>query len=456
MLLARFADQTKATYDLLERFDEAYQRLKASERSLRFEDITRRLGERAIGERLEEVVYRLDGQVAHLLLDEFQDTSALQWRVLRPFAQRVVGGGERSLFCVGDVKQAIYGWRGGVAEIFDALDEEFGPLPSQALNQSFRSSPVVIDCVNRVFEGIANNAVLNKCPTAARKWSERFTEHTTARKTLPGYCRLVTAAAAAEGEDQATATLRYAAEEVERLHEQSSQCEIGVLVRRNVAVARLIFELRLRGIEASEEGGNPLTDSPAVQILLSLLTLADHPGDTTARFHVAHSPLAEHVGLAEHCDSPAAWHLAEEVRRRLMVEGYGPVLEGWAETLAAACDRRDVSRLAQLVEMAYRYEDRATLRATDFVNLVEQQRVEDPTSARVRVMTVHQCQGPAVRHRRVAGVGRGHERSATGDCGGLSETGRPHRAGLPLRLERPARRSCPPNSSGCSPPTRSG
>ena len=154
VLLARIADQTEATRDLLERFDAAYQRLKASERSLRFEDVTRRLGEAAIADRLDEVVYRLDGQVAHLLLDEFQDTSALQWRVLRPFAQRVVRGGEdRSFFCVGDVKQAIYGWRGGVAEIFDALDDEFGGLPSQALNESFRSSPVVIDCVNKVFEG---------------------------------------------------------------------------------------------------------------------------------------------------------------------------------------------------------------------------------------------------------------------------------------------------------------
>ena len=88
------------------------------------------------------------------------------------------------------------------------------------------------------------------------------------------------------------------------------------------AVARLIFELRHLEIEASEEGGNPLTDSPAVEIVLSLLTLADHPGDTAARFHVAHSPLAEHVGLADHADSPAAWRLAETTRRRLMVEGY--------------------------------------------------------------------------------------------------------------------------------------
>ena len=76
-----------------------------------------------------------------------------------------------------------------------------------------------------------------------------------------------------------------------------------------------------------------------------------------------------------------------------MVEGYGPVLDGWAKELAAVCDRRDVSRLEQLVEMAYGYEDRATTRPGDFVALVQQQKVEDPTSARVRVMTVHQAKG---------------------------------------------------------------
>ena len=392
-LLNRTANQTEATYELLERFDTAYQRLKSSERSLRFEDITRRLSEAALGERLEEIVYRLDGHVAHLLLDEFQDTSALQWRVLRPFVQRVVRGADRSLFCVGDVKQAIYGWRGGVAEIFDAVDEEFGPLPVQALNESFRSSPVVIDCVNRVFENISSNAVLQKCPAAVQNWSKRFATHSTARGDLPGYCRLVTAVMPVADETQETATLRYAAEEAARLHEQLPNLDIGILVRRNKAVARLIFELRELGIEASEEGGNPLIDSPAVQVILSLLTLADHPGDMVARFHVATSPLAAHVGLVDHGDWPAAWRLAEEIRRRLMVESYGPLVEGWTRQLAAVCDRRDVSRLGQLVEIAYGYEERATNRPSDFVHLVTEQKVEDPTSARVRVMSIHQSKG---------------------------------------------------------------
>ena len=443
--------------NLLERFDAAYQRLKASERSLRFEDVTRRLGDS--GHRRAAGGGRLPARRPGVAPAAGRVPGHLGPAMARAAALRPARGRRRRAIALlrgrrqaGDLRLA--GRRGrdlrrpGRRVRPAALAGAQPELPLLARGDRLRepglrrASPATPCC--------------NKCPAAAQKWSQRFTEHTTARKTLPGYCRLITAAAAAEGEDQATATLRFAAEEVVRLHEQSPQCEIGVLVRRNEAVARLIFELRSRGIEASEEGGNPLTDSPAVQILLSLLTLADHPGDTTARFHVAHSPLAEHVGLTEHCDSPAAWRLAEEVRRRLMVEGYGPVLEGWAETLAAACDRRDVSRLAQLVEMAYGYEDRATMRADGFrhpgrtaeggrSHLGPRPRDDRPP-----------VQGPAVRHRRVAGVGRGHERSAAGDCGRLSETGRAASSGSAATSRKTCAESCPPNSSGCSPPTRSG
>jgi ATP-dependent exoDNAse (exonuclease V) beta subunit len=424
MLLDRIADQTEATHQLLERFDAGYQRLKNAGRALRFEDVTRKLAQQLTADRLEELVYRLDGRVSHLLLDEFQDTSALQWRVLRPLAQRLVrgeGGGRQvrstgfsrpsqeqppeggtasaageqrpSFFCVGDVKQAIYGWRGGVAEIFEALDEELGCLPKRALHESFRSSPAVIDCVNRVFAEIGANPALQGCPGAARKWAERFVPHATARTDLPGYCRVAAGPRAAEGEDQATVTLCAAADRVVELRRQAPGFSVGVLVRRNQAVARMIYELRRRQVDASEEGGNPLTDSPAVQLILSLLTLADHPGDTTARFHVSTSPPATQIPLVDHRDAAAAWRFAEETRRRLLIDGYGPTLSRWAQMLADSCDRREQDRLEQLVELASLYEDQATTRPDDFVRLVGQQKVEDPTSAAVRVMTVHQAKG---------------------------------------------------------------
>jgi ATP-dependent exoDNAse (exonuclease V) beta subunit len=395
VLLGRIASQTEATRELLERFDAAYQAIKLSERALRFEDITRRLGElwEEPDERLDDVLYRLDVHIAHLLLDEFQDTAPQQWRVLRPLARRTVRPGPgRSFFCVGDVKQAIYGWRGGVAEIFEVLDDQLPGLQPQALNRSWRSSQPVIDCVNRVFETLAANPVAQRWPAAAQKWSARFARHSTARGELPGYCSLATAPQP-EDEEPRVATLRFAAERIAELGQRAPGYSIGVLVRRNAAVARLIFELRQRGIEASEEGGNPLSDSPAVELLLSLLTLADHPGDTIARFHLANSPLGKPLGIEDHRDVAAAARLSLAIRRSLVAAGYGPTVYEWTRQLAPSCEPRDLARLEQLVELAYAYEPQATARVDDFVALVREKKVESPTAAAVRVMTVHQAKG---------------------------------------------------------------
>ena len=122
ILVGQVARQTEATRDLLARFAEHYHTLQLEERALRFSDVTFKLAECAARVELERLAFRLDGGVRHLLLDEFQDTSPAQWRVLRPLAETVTKRAGGSFFCVGDAKQAIYGWRGGVAEIFDALD----------------------------------------------------------------------------------------------------------------------------------------------------------------------------------------------------------------------------------------------------------------------------------------------------------------------------------------------
>ena len=393
-IINRIADQTEATHGLLARFDDVYRRLKLRRRSLRFDDVTRLLADKLDEDELERVVYRLDARVAHLLLDEFQDTSPGQWHVLRPFAQRIVGKPKhQSFFCVGDVKQAIYGWRGGVAEIFEALEDELDGLAFDSLEKSWRSSPPVIETVNHIFQNLSANEVLARYPDAAAHWQKRFAQHSTARTELSGHCRLSVAPAAEEGTEQKVATWIHAAEQVAQMAHDAPGCSIGVLVRTNAAVARMIYELRRRNVDASEEGGNPLTDSPAVQLLMSLLTLADHPGDTTARFHVAGSPLAKPVRITNHRDDRAATRFSRETRRRLVDEGYGPVLRAWTELLAPACDRRDLNRLLQLVELAYAYEPMATTRPDDFVEFVENKRVESPTSARVRVMTVHQSKG---------------------------------------------------------------
>jgi ATP-dependent exoDNAse (exonuclease V) beta subunit len=76
------------------------------------------------------VAYRTDQKFDHWLLDEFQDTSRPQWKILKTFIDEVVMDpeGQRSFFYVGDTKQAIYSWRGGDPDLFFEIFEEFNEL----------------------------------------------------------------------------------------------------------------------------------------------------------------------------------------------------------------------------------------------------------------------------------------------------------------------------------------
>lgn len=406
-LVGLVALQTEATYDLLDRFHSAYELLKHERRLLRFEDITRQVARRMqpliepVGDSLSgappatdpntpPLAFRLDGRIDHLLLDEFQDTAAIQWRAVRPFAVRAVAREGQSFFCVGDVKQAIYGWRGGDSEIFDAVAQQLGGLQEQVLNQSFRSAPPVIDTVNRVFRGMIDHPNLGRAESAVRLWQERFQPHATAKTDLAGHVRLETAA---ESDDKAAMVIDLAARRVQEIVRAAPGHSVAVLVRRNEMVARMIHRLRQLQVPASEEGGNPLTDSAAVLLVLSLLQLADHPGDRVARFHLAHSPLGPPLGIVCHLDDAAAIRGALLVRGQLSDQGYGAVIFGWRELLRTHCSQRELSRLDQLVELAFDFQPRATLRPGDFVRFAETQRVSDPTSANVRVMTIHQAKG---------------------------------------------------------------
>jgi ATP-dependent helicase/nuclease subunit A len=394
-LVNRLANQTTGTYEMLSHFDEQYRRLKTARRVMRFDDVTRALADGLTDRRVEELAYRLDGPLSHLLLDEFQDTSLGQWKVLLPFAKRVTANcGTRSFFCVGDGKQAIYGWRGGMAEIFDSVAQELPGVSEQSLVESYRSAQVVIDVVNRVFDNLPRNPALAEFPVVASRWNAHFEQHKTTKTALTGCCRLLAAPQAAEEGTREAVTLRFAAAHIAELAKQHPEQTIGVLARRNKAIAPLIFELRSRhDVVASEEGGNPLTDSPAVMLVLSLLKLADHPGDTAARFHVARSPLGPAVGLTFFDDEKQAQRLSQRIREQLVADGYGRTLDGWVKALAGECGLRDLNRLLQLVTLAYRLDDGRLRRPDDFITEIGSQRVEDPTAAKVRVMTVHQAKG---------------------------------------------------------------
>ena len=394
VLMKALSMQLDASRNLLARYDAAYRQLKRSAGGLTFDDVTRSLAGEFARRDPSGLAFRLDGQIDHLLLDEFQDTSLPQWRVLEPIAQAVAREAGGSFFCVGDVKQAIYGWRGGVAEIFDRVTVQLPDVTTTNLDVSYRSSPPVIELVNRMFADPGTFPLLGELEPVFLDWVRQFPRHDTHQSDRPGYACLQVASPPVSGEKNSAPVYRAAAARISTLlPELPREMTIGVLARTNEAVGKLIYELQRVGVDASEEGGNKLTDSAGVQLVLSALKLADHPGDTVARHHVATSPLASAVDLAVDHDDADAAGLAESLRRRLLDEGYGVVLNGWMRELAPHCNSRELGRLRQLVALADSYDTLATLRPSDFIRFVQTQKVEDPRAAQVRVMTVHKAKG---------------------------------------------------------------
>ena len=384
--LGRLAALLEAAFDGAQRRAGAY----------RFDDVTYLLGGPDPTGSRDDLSYRLDQQVRHLLLDEFQDTSLEQWRALEPLAQELLSGhrDECGGVIVADPKQSIYGWRGARPELVRQVGEAHG-LAVATMHTSWRSSPVILDLVADVFRGLPTNPAVSSIdvgPRVASAWMEDFTELAPARD-LPGHVCVHLAPRDSGRGAIRPSLLRRAAEVVGQLHEQIPGRTIGVLASRNRVVGYLMDELRAVGVRASGEGEAYLTDTAPANGILSLLRLADHPSDRSALYHVALTPLGEVVGLRDREDVGAARALASRIRTQLVAEGYGPTLSKWVHDLAPRCDAREVQRLLQLVELGHRWDERATLRPTDFTRYVAGESVEDPSSARVQVMTVHQSKG---------------------------------------------------------------
>ena len=423
VLLTELMAAGRAFRHLLERYDAALAQCQRASGVYGFSDLTRLLRGRLALDGAATAL-RDEGRLSHLLLDEFQDTSVAQWRVLAPLVESCLSARDegRSLFCVGDVKQSIYGWRQGEPELLLALSRRPGIVP-EALDESRRSAQVVLDAVNTVFAGLPARAVFAvedeqdraALVAAAGNWTALFRPHRAHDPALPGCVSLrqVALPAGADGDSEARrrAVLDAACAHVAKLAAAAPGARIGILVRGRAAIGPLILGLRARGVHACGEGGNQLTDSAAVLAALSLLALADHPDDTAAAFHVATSPLAPELGISpEQASEPALASDEDATRRaagqprlaaaaalrvRLQRDGFGRVLAAWSALVAAApgFSAWDRARFAQLVDLGFAHDARAGLRIDDFVALVREQRVEDPGSAPVRVLTVHGAKG---------------------------------------------------------------
>ncbi len=391
-LLTFLRNQSLALYHILTLYHGAFEEHQKASGGLRFSDVKYILKNAAFSGALEEVFYRLDSRISHLLLDEFQDTSLEEWTILEPYVAEILSKAEHdyTFFCVGDVKQSIYGWRGGVAEIFDTLTTSWENLEPRSMDVSYRSSPEVIDTVNKIFTSIISSSDLPM--TLKEKWEHYFNVHQTANTNLRGYVAVEEIEEFVDEEGNPSSYLRTV-KKIKEIYLQNKEISIGVLVRRNADISRLIYLLCREEIPASEEGGNPLTDSQAVIVLLNLLRVLEHPGDTIAYYQVAHSRLADVCGLNAPPGEREMLIQVDKLRAELFEHGYGPFLRAQTNGLLETLPARDRRRVLQLIELGFGYDESGGDRISGFLKYVQRTKVEDPESKNIRVMTVHKSKG---------------------------------------------------------------
>lgn len=401
--LARRLETTRGLAEVLGGYEAVYHDAVRRAGKLGFDDVRRLLepgdgarvltqGEEAPG-RL-AIDYRLDAKIDHWLLDEFQDTSFAQWSVLRSLIDEAVQDPERrrSFFYVGDVKQAIFGWRGGEARLFREIFAHYNAMAPDTiaerhLVESWRSGPAVVEMVNAVFGDAGALAELLPGEASAR-WTHEWREHVSALATRTGQAALL------HGEDE-TARRQIALEIVREIDPLARGLSCAVLVRDNTTAREFAEFLREGGVPAVAESDlRVAADNPAAAALLSLVQAAAHPGDTLAWQHVRMSPLGA-VLAAEGVANPE--QLIWRVLGQIHLEGFERTAEFWAQRLSeklAANDAFSRERLRQFVAAAGVFDATGSREVAEFGAFMREFTVREAESAAVvRVMTIHKSKG---------------------------------------------------------------
>lgn len=403
------------------------------------------------------VLYKLDGGIDHILVDEAQDTSPDQWDIIKILTAEITSGegtaddASRTVFVVGDKKQSIYSFQGadptGFDRMHDHFQSKFENLPSgfqtAELRHSFRSAPAILNFTDKVFDQ-ANSGLLGK------------PDHAAFKTTMPGRVDVWPSFEALDQPEPLPWTSPV--DEVspdhpdKRLAESIAAqikfmianeqiivpAENGDLLRRNIRPddflilvrgrkARIFRELhracKSAEIEIAGADRMVLTEELAVKDVLSLLNFLATPEDSLALAEALKSPLfgwddAKLFDLAHARSSKYLWRELErrqqdfphehQILRGLRdISDFERPFEIIQKILVVHSGRQKlVSRLGKeaeealdaLLTQAMAYETNRVPSLTDFLVWISASEAEikrqmDSSQNQVRIMTVHGAKG---------------------------------------------------------------
>ncbi|EXI81774.1 MAG: ATP-dependent helicase/nuclease subunit A [Candidatus Accumulibacter appositus] len=366
-----------------------------------------------------------------LLVDEFQDTSPIQLALFMKLAKLA-----KQTYWVGDIKQAIYGFRGSDTRLMEALVNALPALGGDKtiLDSSWRSRASLVHLVNHAFTAAFANTLARDEVVLQPQRKDVLTSTAFAHWVLSGNNKGQRGSALAEGVKRCLSS----GYQVFDKHSQSARAlrygDIAILSRSNAGVQELAAELRAKGIPVVAAAQAGLLATPEAHLALACLRRLNDSRDTIAT--------AEILSMAD-CAAPESWvadrlnYLAGEGDKTLWKEsgvGAHPLLLTIAglraalpllaprealQTVIIRCDlprivlqwqantnaaRQRLANLESLLEMADRYEDscRSTQQAATISGLIlwlkaeaeaKQDKLAEPAVDAVKILTHHAAKG---------------------------------------------------------------
>jgi ATP-dependent exoDNAse (exonuclease V) beta subunit len=379
-----------------------------------------------------DVALLLDYRVCHVLVDEMQDTSSAQYRMLEALTGGWAEGDGRTLFCVGDPMQSIYRFRNAEVGQF-LLAREFGigrmQLDSLLLRRNFRSGSKLVAWFNSVFPSVLS----------------------TRNDPLRGAVSYSSAVPAPhlEGKGQVVVHPVFGTEpeheavigccEIANILAENPDDELAILVRGRTQLPALLASLRKAGIAYSAVEIDKLTDLPEIIDILALTRAAVHPGDRIAWLGVLRAPwlgltwsdlhalvhsdstrtvaefLNDNERLAAMSDSGReAVERARAILDRLFITRRSSSLRQRIEECWIALGGPGALRDGTEIENVYRYLDLLDTHerggtlpdVAALESILDDEKVSSSNRSRVQVMTMHRAKGLEFDHVMLYGLGR--------------------------------------------------
>ncbi len=309
--------------------------------------------------------FRLDSRIAHILIDEFQDTSLNDYKILAPFIDEIKAGigqakWHRSVFFVGDVKQSIYGFRGSFSSLFESVSKDFY---HDNLEFNHRSSPLIINYVNTIFKKAYQNS-----PTAY--WEQKYPKASSNKHAKDGYVKVSLVA------DERELLLKQILQEAKNLLEHRiDPKDITLLCATNDDALEIknYLQKNLSAIRPSTESSAKLSQFVESKIIKNALeyALAEEP----------YKPFYKHSVLK------LAGYLHDDA---IALAGFNPKKESVAGFVWKVMEWFELyTECAQIcLELAVGCED-----ANEFLEKLEAKEIASFKAEGAQIMTIHKSKG---------------------------------------------------------------